>query len=178
MIREWLARKGFTPEEAEAIWQRAMELQFQAEQQDTRWSPDEVKKRGGDAGIPREYIEQAIQQLQAARQWKRRAVVIGAAVVTIILLAFLFSSLLEERKKSQEEARWQRAAEEQARLLEQKQRKEQEELRRQEALRERQFRDALAQEGVRSVDISNPAAPPPSTAGRKKESLLCTTLLA
>ena len=42
---------------------------------------------------------------------------------------------------------------------------EKEELKRQEALREQQFREELAQEGVRAVDISDPAAPPPRPVG-------------
>src|SRR5919109_541647 len=66
-IREQLAHKGFTDQEAEAIFLRAAALQSQAEQLDTRLPRVVVDESAAAVGIPREFVEQAIQQLQAER---------------------------------------------------------------------------------------------------------------
>jgi LemA protein len=96
--REQLAHEGFTDQEAEAIFRRAAALQRQAEQLDTRLPRVVVDESAAAVGIPREFVEQAIQQLQAertarfARRAARRrvgsAVAIGVAVF-LTLAAFV-----------------------------------------------------------------------------------------
>jgi LemA protein len=97
-IREQLAHEGFTDQEATAIFRRAAELQSQAEQLDARLPRVVVDESAAAVGIPHEFVEQAIQQLQAertaqlarraARRRMGRAVVIGVAVF-LTLAAFL-----------------------------------------------------------------------------------------
>jgi len=97
-IREQLAHEGFTDQEAEAIFLRAAGLQIQAEQLDTRWPRVVLDESAAAAGISREVVEQAIQQLQAertaqlarrvARRRMGRAVVICVAVF-LTLAAFV-----------------------------------------------------------------------------------------
>jgi hypothetical protein len=89
-VREQFAQKGFTDQEAEAIFLRAAELQRQAEQLHTRLPRVMLDESAAAVGIPREFVEQAIQQLQAelraqAARWTARrrtasAVAIGVAV--------------------------------------------------------------------------------------------------
>jgi LemA protein len=88
-IREQLAHEGFTDQEAEAIFRRAAELQSQAEHLETRLPRAVVDESAAAVGIPREFVAQAIQQLQeertarrarrAARRRLARAVVISVA---------------------------------------------------------------------------------------------------
>ena len=113
-IREQLAQEGFTDQEAEAIFRRAAELQSQAEQLDTRLPRVMVDESAAAAGIPREFVEQAIQQLQAertaqaARRTARRrrgsAVAVGVAVF-LTLAAFVshraFNTRLAEVEATQ-----------------------------------------------------------------------------
>ena len=75
-IHEQLAHEGFTDREAEAIFRRAAELQSQAEQLDIRLPRVVLDESAAAVGIPREFVEQAIEQLQAERtaQAMRRAV--------------------------------------------------------------------------------------------------------
>jgi LemA protein len=97
-IREQLAHEGFTDQEAEAIFRRAAELQSQAEQLDARLPRVVVDESAAAVGIPHEFVEQAIEQLQAERtaQAMRRtarrrtgsAVAIGVAVF-LALAAFV-----------------------------------------------------------------------------------------
>jgi LemA protein len=97
-IREQLAHEGFTDQEAEAIFRRAAELQSQAEQLGTRLPRVVVDESAAAVGIPHEFVEQAIQQLQeertaqlarrAARRRMGGAVVIGVAVC-LMLAAFV-----------------------------------------------------------------------------------------
>jgi LemA protein len=93
-IREQLAHEGFTDQQAEAIFRRAAELQSQAEQLHTRLPRAVVDESAAAVGIPREFVEQAIQQLQVertaqlarrtARRRLGRAVVIGVAVCLML----------------------------------------------------------------------------------------------
>jgi LemA protein len=97
-IREQIAHEGFTDQEAEAIFRRAAELQSQAEHLETRLPRVVLDESAAAVGIPREYVEQAIQQLQEERtaQLARRAarrrmgsvVAIGVAVC-LVLAAFV-----------------------------------------------------------------------------------------
>jgi hypothetical protein len=66
-IREQLTQEGFTDQEAEAIFRRAAELQSQAEQLDARLPRVVLDESAAAVGIPREFVEQAIQQVQAER---------------------------------------------------------------------------------------------------------------
>jgi LemA protein len=93
-MREQLAHEGFTDQEAEAIFRRAAELQSQAEHLETRVPRVVVDESAAAVGIPREYVEQAIQQLQeertaqlarrAARRRMGGAVAIGVAVCLML----------------------------------------------------------------------------------------------
>jgi LemA protein len=97
-IREQLAHEGFTDQAAEAIFRRAAELQSQAEQLDRLLPRGVLDESAAAVGIPREYVEQAIQQLQAertaqltrraARRRMGRAIAIGVTVC-IMLAAFI-----------------------------------------------------------------------------------------
>jgi LemA protein len=93
-IREQLAHEGFTDQEAEAIFRRAAELQSQAEQLVGTWVPRGVVDESAAAvGIPREFVEQAIEQLkaertaQAVRQAVRRRTGSAVAIVMAVCLA-------------------------------------------------------------------------------------------
>src|SRR5262249_11294946 len=66
-IREQLAQEGFTDKEAEEIFLRATELQSQVEQLGERMRREVLEDSAAAAGIPREFVEQAIQQLKAER---------------------------------------------------------------------------------------------------------------
>jgi LemA protein len=97
-IREQLAHEGFTDQAAEAIFRRAAELQSQAEHLETRLPRAVVDESAAAVGIPREFVAQAIQQLQeertarrarrAARRRLARAVVISVAA-GLMLAAFI-----------------------------------------------------------------------------------------
>ena len=86
-IRDQLAQEGFTDQDAEAILRRAAELQSQSEQLEARLPRVLLEESAAAVGIPREFVEQAIQQLQAekaalavrraARRRRRSVVVIG-----------------------------------------------------------------------------------------------------
>jgi LemA protein len=97
-IREQLAHEGFTDQEAEAIFLRAADLQIQVEHLETRWPREVLDESAAAAGISRERVEQAIQQLQAERtaQCARRAarrrigrVVVICVAVFLTLTAFV-----------------------------------------------------------------------------------------
>ena len=97
-IRDQLAHEGFTAQEAEAIFLRAAELQSQEEQLDARLPRAVLEESAADVGIPRKFVEQAIQQLKAertaqavrraARRRRGSAVAIGVAVF-LALAAFV-----------------------------------------------------------------------------------------
>jgi LemA protein len=97
-VQEQLAREGFTAQEAEAIFLRAAELQSQAEQLEARLSRAVLEESAAAVGIPRKFVEQAIQQLKAertaqaiqrtARRRRGSAVAIGVAVF-LALAAFV-----------------------------------------------------------------------------------------
>jgi LemA protein len=97
-VRELFAPEGFTDQEAEAIFLRAAELQRQAEQLHTRLPRVMLEESAAAVGIPRAFVEQAIQQVQAgrtalavrqtARRRRRSAVAIGVAVF-VALSAFV-----------------------------------------------------------------------------------------
>jgi LemA protein len=98
-VLEQFTHEGFTDQEAEAIVRRAAARQRQAEPLHARLPRVMVDESAAAVGIPREFVEQAIQQLQAeqtaqlarraARQRMGRAVVIGVAV--FLALAALVS---------------------------------------------------------------------------------------
>lgn len=99
MIREQLAHEGFTDQEAAAIFRRAAELQSQAEQLDARLPRVVVDESAAAVGIPREFVEQAIQQLTAERTAqavrrtarRRRGSAVAIVVAVCLALAALFS---------------------------------------------------------------------------------------
>jgi LemA protein len=99
--REQLAHEGFTDQEAEAIFLRAAELQIQAEHLGTRWPRVVVDESAAAAGISRECVEQAIQQLQAERtaQRARRATRrrMGRAVVICVVVCLTLTAFVSHR---------------------------------------------------------------------------------
>jgi LemA protein len=100
-IWEQLAHEGFTDQEAEAIFRRAAELQSQAEHLDARLPRVVVDESAAAVGIPREYVEQAIQQLQEertaqlARRGARRR--IGRSVAISIAVCLTLAVLVSHR---------------------------------------------------------------------------------
>ena len=113
-IREQFTQEGFTDQEAEAIFLRAAELQRQAEQLHTRLPRVMLEDSAAAVGIPREFVEQAIQQLkaewraQAARRTARRrrgSAVAIAVAVCLTLAAFVshraFNARLAEVEATQ-----------------------------------------------------------------------------
>jgi LemA protein len=96
-IRDQLAQEGFTDQDTEAILLRAAELQSQSEQLEARLPRVLLEESAAAVGIPREFVEQAIQQLQAekaalaarraARRRRRSVVAVGVAVL-LALAAF------------------------------------------------------------------------------------------
>ena len=100
-IREQLAHEGFTDQEAEAIFLRAAALQIQAEQRETQWPREVLDESAAAAGISRECVEQAIQQLQAERtaQRARRAARrrMGRAVVLCVAVCLTLAAFVSHR---------------------------------------------------------------------------------
>jgi LemA protein len=100
-IREQLAHEGFTDQEAEAIFRRAAELQSQAEHLETRLPRAVVDESAAAVGIPREFVEQAIQQLQEertarlARRAARRRM--GSAVVISVAVGLMLAAFISHR---------------------------------------------------------------------------------
>jgi hypothetical protein len=98
-IREQFTPEGFTDQEAEAIFRRAAELERQAEQLDARLPRVMLEDSAAAVGIPREFVEQAIQQLkaewraQAARRTarRRRGSAVAIAVAVFLTLAAFVS---------------------------------------------------------------------------------------
>jgi LemA protein len=91
-IREQLAHDGFTTQEAEAIFLRAAELQNLAEQLDARLPRVVLEESAADVGIPRKFVEQAIEQLKAertAQAVRRTARQRRGSAVAIIVAVFL-----------------------------------------------------------------------------------------
>jgi hypothetical protein len=100
-IREQFTPEGFTDQEAEAIFLRAAELQRQAEQLHTRLPRVMVEDSAAAVGIPREFVKQAIQQLQAERTAKavrrtarRRR---GSAVAVVVALFLALAAFVSHR---------------------------------------------------------------------------------
>lgn len=92
-IREQLAHEGFTDKEAEEIFLRATELQSQVEQLGERMGREVLEDSAAAAGIPRAFVEQAIQQLKAERTERavrraaRRRTVSAVAIFVAVFLA-------------------------------------------------------------------------------------------
>jgi LemA protein len=93
--REQLSQEGFTNEEAGEILQRAAELQGRAERLDDRMGQKALEAGAEAAGIQREFIEQAIQELKAEREReaaRRAAQQRTLSTVSIIVAVFLIVS--------------------------------------------------------------------------------------
>jgi hypothetical protein len=93
--------EGFTDQEAEVIFRRAAEFQSQAEQLAARLPRVVVDESAAAVGIPREFVEQAIQQLQAERtaQLVRRAARrrIGSAVAIVMAVCLTLTAFFGHR---------------------------------------------------------------------------------
>ena len=66
--RQQLSEEGFTSDEVESVLRRAAELQNRVEAQGNLVDQNILEESAEEAGIQREYIEQAIQQLRAERE--------------------------------------------------------------------------------------------------------------
>jgi LemA protein len=110
--RRVLSDKGYTSSEVEAILRHAAELQHQAEK-DARGVSRAALEGGAEAaGIPKEYIEQAIADVRVQREreaarraeHRRRLLAVGGAVLAILLVAVFYSqSILNARLAAVEE---------------------------------------------------------------------------
>jgi LemA protein len=97
--KERLSQEGFTRNEVEEISRRAAELQSKADLLDDRVSQDVLEDSAEEAGIRREFIEQAIQQLKAERKeqaarkaaWQRNLTIAGIIVAAFLAVSAFFS---------------------------------------------------------------------------------------
>jgi LemA protein len=98
-VGEQFMPEGFTDREAEAIFLRAAELERQAEQLEGRLPRVMLEESAAAVGIPREFVERAIQQLQAERRAqavrrttrRRRGSAVAIAVAVCLALAAFVS---------------------------------------------------------------------------------------
>jgi LemA protein len=100
-VREQFTPGGFTDQEAEAIFLRAAELERQAEHLHTRLPRAMLEESAAAVGIPREFVEQAIQQLKAERRAqtlrrtaRRRR---GSAVAIIVAVSLALAAFASYR---------------------------------------------------------------------------------
>jgi Uncharacterized conserved protein len=101
--RSSLSQEGFTAKEVDEILWRAAELQHQAEQKQGAISRVALEGGAEAAGIPGEFVEQAIQELkaererEAAQRAERRRILttagIAGAVILVILVLFSHRAL-------------------------------------------------------------------------------------
>jgi LemA protein len=96
-IREPLAHQGFTDQEAEAIFRRAAELLSRAEQLEPRLPRVVVDESAAAVGIPRQFVEQAIQQLQVERTARRARLRVGGAVAIGVALCLTLAAFISHR---------------------------------------------------------------------------------
>ena len=97
--KEQLSQEGFTRDEVEEISQRAAELQSKADLLNDRVSQDILEDSAEEAGIRREFVEQAIQQLKAERKeqadrkatQRRNLSIAGIVVAAFFTVSALFS---------------------------------------------------------------------------------------
>ena len=66
--RQVLTQEGFSSKEVDDILQRAAEFQHQAEQREEGLSQEALEAGAEAAGIPGQFIEEAIRQLKAERE--------------------------------------------------------------------------------------------------------------
>jgi LemA protein len=112
-VKEQLSQEGFTRDEVEEISRRAAELQSKADLLNDRVSQDILEDSAEEAGIRREFIEQAIQQLKAERkkQADRRATrrrnlnIAGIAVAAFLAVSALISHRALNTKLADVEAK-------------------------------------------------------------------------
>lgn len=112
--RQLLVQEGFTSTEVNRILKRAAELQTEAEQASEGMSRGALEAGAQAAGIPREIVAQAIQEVRAEqlakaaqRAARRRLITLGGVVVAgLLLVSALFShSVLNRRMAEVEEKR-------------------------------------------------------------------------
>jgi LemA protein len=110
--RQELSHEGFTSDEVEEILRRASELQSQVERREDMVDQNILEASAEEAGIRREFIEQAIQQLREERQrqtarrasQRRIATIAGVlAAVFVVSLAWFSHSVLNRRLADVEE---------------------------------------------------------------------------
>lgn len=112
--KEALTQKGYTAAEANEILRRATQLQHRAEQQASGLSHDSLEAGAAAAGIPKQFIEQAVQDIEAERKRlanrrarRRRWLVNSAlgAAVFLLITAFYSYAALNNRLSTVEEKR-------------------------------------------------------------------------
>jgi LemA protein len=100
-VREHFTPEGFTDQEAEAIFLRAAELERQAEHLHARLPWVTLEESAAAAGIPREFVGQAIQQLkaerraQAMRRTARRRM--GSVVAIVVAVSLALAAFVSHR---------------------------------------------------------------------------------
>jgi LemA protein len=112
--RQILTQEGFSSKEVDDILQRAAELQHQAEQREEGLSQEALEAGAEAAGIPGQFIEEAIRQLKAEREQEaaRRAArqrtlkKLGVTVgILLALIALISYGALNRRMAEVEEKR-------------------------------------------------------------------------
>jgi LemA protein len=112
--RQILTQEGFPSKEVDDILQRAAELQHQAEQREEGLSQEALEAGAEAAGIPGQFIEEAIRQLEAEREQEtaRRAArqrtlkKLGVTVgILLALIALISYGALNRRMAEVEEKR-------------------------------------------------------------------------
>ena len=112
--KQRLSQEGFTNDEVELVLKRAAELQNRVEAQGSLVDQNILEESAEEAGIQREYIEQAIQQLRAEREeqavrrasQRRTVTIVGIIVAVFLVILVWFShSTLNRRLAAVEEKR-------------------------------------------------------------------------
>lgn len=109
-----LTKEGFSSDEAEAVLTRAAELQRQVDEQRGVLQREDLKEGAEAAGIAREYIDKAIEQIRTERQREstrlrersRKLRVAGIAAAAVLILLLLFGYQRLNSRYSEVEDRW------------------------------------------------------------------------
>ena len=109
-----LTKEGFSSDEAEAVLTRAAELQRQVDEQRGVLQREDLKEGAEAAGIAREYIDKAIEQIRTERQREsmrlrersRKLWIAGIAAAAVLILLLLFGYQRLNSRYSEVEDRW------------------------------------------------------------------------
>lgn len=91
--KQLLSQGNFTDQEVEEIMSRASKLQQEASAAGGRIKQSDLEAGAAEVGIPREFIEQAIQELKAERERetarrksRRRNFIVAAVLIAIVII--------------------------------------------------------------------------------------------